>query len=136
MDAGTGVGYHHAYRTTRSTTLALIPVGFADGVPRAVGQPVGGDPVTVSIRGRRHPIVGTVSMDQLVVDVGAGDVRVGDEVVLLGTDVGEPTATEWAAATGTVPHEILTGFGARIARLDPGVASATDIAPARSETLE
>lgn len=109
---GAGVGYGHEFVTTHETTLALIPIGYADGVLRALGGR--GE---VVIAGVRLPIVGTISMDQLVVDVGDTDVRLGDEVVLLGTaTLGEPDAAEWAAIAGTVPHDILTGFGARVER--------------------
>jgi len=116
VGADVGVGYLHSYRTSRPTTLALVPVGYGDGVPRALS--LGG---SVSIGGSRYPIRGSVSMDQLVVEVGAGvssGVSLGDEVVLLGdADRGEPTVAEWAALVGTVPHEILTGFGRRVARV-------------------
>jgi len=110
--ADVGVGYLHSYRTTAPTTLALVPLGYGDGVPRSLS--LGG---SVSIGAGRFPIRGSISMDQLVVEVDA-TVALGDEVVLLGSaDRGEPTAAEWAALVGTVPHEILTGFGRRIARL-------------------
>ena len=111
-DADSAVGYGGGYRTAASTTLALVPVGYADGVPRSLSG-VG----SVSIGGRRHPIAGSISMDQLVVDVGDRDIRPGDEVVLLGSaDAGEPDPREWSVLTGTVPHEILTGIGARVRR--------------------
>jgi alanine racemase len=108
---GTGVGYLHEYRTSRPTTLALVPVGYADGVPRILSH--GG---TLSIGGRRCPIRGAISMDQLVLEVDA-TVALGDEVVLIGDpERGEPSALEWATAAGTVPHDILSGFGARVHR--------------------
>ena len=110
--AGTGVSYNHAYVTDRPTTLVLVPVGYGDGIPRGLSH--GGEAV---IRGIRHPIVGAISMDQLVVDVGDHPVELGDEVVLLGTPAdGEPDAQEWADVTGTIAHEILTGLGGRMAR--------------------
>jgi alanine racemase len=63
------------------------------------------------------PIVGTISMDQLVVDVGEAEVLLGDDVVLLGdASAGEPDPAEWAELAGTLPHDILTGFGARVER--------------------
>jgi len=111
VGAGIGVGYLHSYRTTVPTRLALVPLGYGDGVPRSLS--LGG---FVSIGGRRFAIRGSVSMDQLVVEVD-DTVSLGDEVVLLGaSERGEPTAADWAALVATVPHEILTGFGARIAR--------------------
>ncbi|MCU1414284.1 MAG: alanine racemase [Microbacteriaceae bacterium] len=110
--AGTGVSYNHAYVTDRTTTLVLVPVGYGDGIPRDLSH--GGE---VVIAGKRHPIVGAISMDQLVVDVGETAVSLGDEVVLLGRpDLGEPDAQEWADVTGTIAHEILTGLGGRMAR--------------------
>jgi alanine racemase len=112
VPAGTGVSYNHAYVTDRPTTLVLVPVGYGDGIPRDLSH--GGEAV---IGGVRHPIVGAISMDQLVVDVGDSPVRLGDEVVLLGAPGnGEPDAQEWADVTGTIAHEILTGLGGRMAR--------------------
>jgi alanine racemase len=109
---GTGVSYHHDYTTTGDTTLVLVPLGFADGVPRTASGH--GE---VSIHGTRYPIAGRVAMDQFVVDVGDAPVRIGDEVVLFGPgDDGEPTVIEWACWAGTNPHEILTGIGHRVPR--------------------
>jgi alanine racemase len=112
VTAGTGVSYGHAYVTERETTLVLVPVGYGDGIPRDLSR--GGE---VVIGGARHPVVGAISMDQLIVDVGDAPVRLGDEVVLLGSpDRGEPDAQEWADLTGTIAHEILTRLGGRIGR--------------------
>jgi alanine racemase len=109
---GTGVSYNHAWVADRHSTLVLVPVGYGDGIPRGLSH--GGE---VVIRGIRHPVVGAISMDQLVVDVGDHPVALGDEVVLLGSPAaGEPDAQEWAAVTGTIAHEILTGLGGRMAR--------------------
>ncbi len=109
---GTGVSYNHAYLAVRATTLVLVPVGYGDGIPRGLSR--GGE---VVIGGLRHPVVGAISMDQLVVDVGDHPVALGDEVVLLGSpENGEPDAREWAEVTGTISHEILTGLGGRMAR--------------------
>ena len=109
IPAGTGVGYHHSFVTASDTALALIPVGYGDGVPRALSH--GG---RVVIGGRSFAIRGLVSMDQLVAEVD-GDVRLGDEVVLIGGAPGEPSAAEWASLASTIPHEVLTGFGTRVA---------------------
>ena len=118
VEAGVGVGYLHSYRTTAPTRLALVPLGYGDGIPRSLS--LGG---SVSIGGKRYPIRGSISMDQLVVEIDES-VALGDEVVLLGdADRGEPTAAEWAALVGTVPHEILTGFGRRITRVSRQKAS-------------
>ena len=112
VPAGTGVSYGPDHITDRETTLALVPLGFADGVPRqASGR------AFVAIHGVRCPIVGRVSMDQVVADVGDLHVRPGDFAVMFGpgTD-GEPTAAEWATWAGTNANDILTGIGARLPR--------------------
>ncbi|WP_233604406.1 alanine racemase [Micromonospora sp. HM5-17] len=112
VPAGTGIAYGHDYVAPVATTLALVPVGYADGVPRsAAGR------AEVWIGGRRHPVAGRVTMDQIVVDVGDLPVRTGDEVLLFGRgDRGEPTVVDWARWAGTNPHEIFTGIGARVIR--------------------
>ena len=112
VPAGVGVGYGQKYVTPRPATLGLIPVGYADGVPRSLGG-VG----EIVLGTTRYPIVGAVSMDQFSVDFGDAPVRLGDEVVLLGdAAVGEPDAAEWATIAETLPHEILTGLGGRMQR--------------------
>ncbi len=113
--AGIGVSYGHRYVTRSETTLGLVPLGYADGVPRsAAGLPL------VFARGRRWPIAGTVCMDQLVIDFGNEPVAVGDEVVLFGPgDGGEPTAQEWGEVLGTISYEIATGIGPRVPRSYP-----------------
>ncbi|MDT7784775.1 MAG: alanine racemase [Pseudonocardiales bacterium] len=112
VDAGTGVGYGHQHVTERATTLALLPVGYADGLPRtASGR------AEVFLGGRRRPVVGVISMDQVVVDVEDDPVLPGDEAVVFGPgDDGEPTVGDWARWAGTIPHEIVTGIGARVRR--------------------
>jgi alanine racemase len=107
VPAGQGVSYGHAYTTDRETTLAVIPLGYADGVPR-----IGGNRAAVWIAGRSRPIAGRVCMDQIVVDCGDDPVAPGDVAVLLGpgTD-GEPTADDWAAACDTINYEIVTRMG-------------------------
>ncbi len=112
VPAGTGVGYNHRYVTARETTIVLLPVGYADGVPRLLGGLA-----EVMIGGVRYPMVGAISMDQITVDVGDAPVALGDEVILLGNAaVGEPDAAEWARLASTLSHEILTGLGNRISR--------------------
>jgi alanine racemase len=112
VPGGTGVSYGHRYVTARETTLGLVPLGYADGVPRgAAGLPL------VGARGRRWPIAGTVGMDQFVVDFGDEPVAAGEEVVLFGPgDDGEPTAQEWGEALGTISYDLATGIGARVPR--------------------
>ena len=112
VPAGHGVSYAHRYTTTRETTLALIPLGYADGVPRHLTN-IG----ELAINGRRYRIAGTVCMDQFVVDVGDDPVAAGDEVVLFGSGAGgEPTAEDWAQAIGTINYEIVSRVGARVPR--------------------
>ena len=112
VPAGTGVSYNHRYVTSRETTLGLLPLGYADGVPR------GATNMRLAFaRGRRWPIAGTVCMDQMVIDFGDEPVTVGEEVVLFGPgDQGEPTAQEWGETFGTISYEIVTGIGARVPR--------------------
>lgn len=112
VPAGTGVSYGYDHRTDRDTTLVLVPLGYADGVPRgASGR------LPVSIAGRRFVNVGRIAMDQFVVDVGDTAVSIGDEVVLFGDPtLGVPSATEWADAAGTINYEIVTRLGGRVPR--------------------
>jgi alanine racemase len=109
---GTGVSYGHRYVTARETTLGLVPLGYADGVPRAAaGLPL------VNARNRRWPIAGTVCMDQFVIDFGDEPVAAGEEVVLFGPgDDGEPTAQEWGEALGTISYDLVAAIGARVPR--------------------
>ena len=110
--AGEGVSYGHAYTTDRETTLALVPLGYADGVPRAATN-LG----PVSINGVRGTVSGRVCMDQFVVDVGDLRVAPGDVAVLFGPGAsGEPLAQDWADAVGTIHYEIVTRIGPRVAR--------------------
>jgi alanine racemase len=110
--AGAGVSYGHRYVTTAPTRLALVPLGYADGIPRHVSNTA-----EVLVAGARRPIAGTVCMDQFVVDTHGDPVRTGDEVVLFGPgDRGEPTAQDWAEAAGTISYEIVTRIGPRVPR--------------------
>jgi len=119
VPAGTGVSYGHAYTTDRETGLALVPLGYADGVPRDATN-VG----PLLLGGRRRTISGRVCMDQFVVDVDADRVAVGDEVLLFGPGTrGEPTAQDWADALGTISYEIVSRVGARVPRTYRGVGS-------------
>ncbi|MEU5808013.1 MULTISPECIES: alanine racemase [unclassified Streptomyces] len=114
VPAGHGVSYGHHYVTDDETTLALIPAGYADGIPRHAS---GRGPVSVGGRIRR--VAGRVAMDQFVVDLGPGStVRAGDEAVLFGTgEHGEPTAEDWAQAAQTIAYEIVTRIGGRVPRV-------------------
>lgn len=114
VPAGHGVSYGHTYHTTRETTLAVVPLGYGDGVPRAASN-VG----PVWLAGRVRTIAGRVCMDQIVLDCGDDPVAVGDEAVLFGPrEAGVPTADDWADAVGTINYEIVTRFGGdRVSRV-------------------
>lgn len=111
VPAGAGVSYDYLWRAAADTTLALVPLGYADGVPRQA------DNARVAINGVPYPVVGRIAMDQFLVDVGTAPVAVGDEVVLFGdAATGAPTAAEWGAAAGTINYDIVTRVGARVPR--------------------
>jgi len=112
VPAGHGVSYGHTYHTSAETTLAVIPLGYADGIPRHASN---GGPLLLG--GARRTIAGRVCMDQFVVDVGDDAVSGGDEAILFGPgDRGEPTADDWAEVVGTINYEIVTRIGARVPR--------------------
>jgi alanine racemase len=115
LDAGERVSYGLRYALPERSLVATVPLGYADGVPRRLGE-VGGE---VLVGGARRPIAGTVTMDQILVDCGPGAAVVpGDEVVLLGAQGGERiTADDWAARLGTISYEILCGIGPRVPRV-------------------
>lgn len=120
VPAGVGVSYGHTYFPERETTLLLVPVGYADGVPRAAGNRA---PVLAA--GAHRTIAGRVCMDQFVLDVGDAEVHPGDEVVLWGPgDRGEPTAQDWADAVDTIHYELVTRIGGRFTRRYVGSAGA------------
>ena len=113
VPAGSGVSYGYAYRTRAETTLALVPLGYADGIPRSASSSA-----PVSINGTTYRISGRVAMDQFVVDVGDDAVKVGDRAVLFGDPAnGVPSADEWAEAAGTINYEIVTRIGPRVTRV-------------------
>ncbi len=112
--AGDSVSYGHTWTAQRDTNLALLPIGYADGVFRALGGRL-----DVLINGRRRPGVGRICMDQFVVDLGPGpaDVAEGDEALLFGPGTrGEPTAQDWADLLGTIHYEVVTSPRGRITR--------------------
>lgn len=122
VPAGEGVSYGHEWTTPEETTLALIPAGYADGVPRRLNR---NGRMTVLLGGRLRPVVGRVCMDQVMVDCGPdAGVRVGDRVVLFGPgDGGGPTAQDWADELDTIHYEIATGVhGNRVTRTVVGQA--------------
>ncbi len=112
--AGETVSYGRRYRVDTDTVVATVPIGYADGIPRAWGLRGG----RVLVGGDLRPIVGVVTMDQLMVDLGpTTEVAVGDEVVLIGEQGAHRiTADDLAAATDTIAYEVVTGLGARVAR--------------------
>ncbi|HWH98208.1 MAG TPA: alanine racemase [Pseudolysinimonas sp.] len=113
VPAGTGMSYGFIDRTTRETTLALVPLGYADGVPRSASGRA-----TVAIRGKVYPQVARIAMDQFLVDVGDDPVAVGDRVVLWGDPAtGAPSASDWARAADTIGYEIVTRVGSRVPRV-------------------
>ncbi|MGW4778138.1 alanine racemase [Streptomyces filamentosus] len=113
---GHGVSYGHHYVTGSETTLGLIPVGYADGVPRHAS---GRGPVLVD--GKVRTVAGRVAMDQFVVDLGGDRPEPGTEAVLFGSgERGEPTAEDWAVAADTIAYEIVTRIGARVPRVYVG----------------
>ncbi|GAA2130334.1 alanine racemase [Kitasatospora kazusensis] len=112
VPGGHGVSYGHHYVTPGETTLGLVPVGYADGIPRHAS---GSGPVQVA--GKWRTIAGRVAMDQFVVDLGGDTPEVGEPVLLFGPGGnGEPTAEDWGRACGTLSYEIVTRIGARVPR--------------------
>ena len=117
LPAGQGLSYGHQYVTAQDTTVGLVPIGYADGIPRNATN-VG----PVSVAGTRHTVAGRVCMDQFVVDLGpASTAQAGDAVIVFGAgDGGEPTAQEWAEATQTISYEIISRIGSRVPRVYVG----------------
>jgi alanine racemase len=112
VPAGDAVSYGLTYRLERDATIAIVPVGYADGYPRSLSNRA-----QVLIGGHRHPVAGTVTMDQVLIDCADDDVCAGNEVVLLGNQGDERiTAGELAGLAGTIGYEILCGVGARVPR--------------------
>ncbi|RKT78373.1 alanine racemase [Terracoccus luteus] len=122
LPAGQGVSYGHAYVTPGDTVVGLVPAGYGDGVPRNatnVGPVLVGD--------HRTTVAGRVCMDQFVVDLGPDSTaRAGDVVTLFGGAPGEPTAQQWADATGTISYEIVTRIGPRVPRVVIGSHAGSD----------
>ncbi|KQW17664.1 alanine racemase [Streptomyces sp. Root369] len=113
VPGGHGVSYGHRYVTPGATTLGLVPVGYADGIPRHAS---GAGPVLVD--GKWRTVAGRIAMDQFVVDLGGDEPATGTRAVLFGPgDGGEPTAEDWAQAAGTIAYEIVTRIGTRVPRV-------------------
>jgi alanine racemase len=112
VPAGSGISYGYTYRTDSDSTLVLVPLGYADGVPRHASSTG-----PVSINGRTYRVAGRVAMDQFVVDVGDAEVAVGDRAILFGDpSTGVPSANDWARAADTINYEIVTRIGPRVTR--------------------
>ncbi|MEU0284726.1 alanine racemase [Streptomyces sp. NPDC006147] len=113
VPGGHGVSYGHHYVTPGETTLGLVPLGYADGIPRHASS---AGPVLVE--GKWRTVAGRVAMDQFVVDLGGDEPGPGAEAILFGPgDRGEPTAEDWAQASGTIAYEIVTRIGTRVPRV-------------------
>ncbi|MEU8752446.1 alanine racemase [Streptomyces chartreusis] len=113
VPGGHGVSYGHRYVTPGETTLGLVPLGYADGIPRHAS---GAGPVLVG--GKWRTVAGRIAMDQFVVDLGGDEPEPGAQAVLFGPgDGGEPTAEDWAQAAGTIAYEIVTRIGTRVPRV-------------------
>jgi len=115
VPAGDRISYGLRYRFDSHAVVATVPAGYADGVTRRLSF-AGGE---VLVGGRRYPIAGTVTMDQIMIDCGPdADVAPGDEVVLLGRQGAEEiTAWEWADRVDTIAYEVVCGVGARVPRV-------------------
>ncbi|MDT5299991.1 MAG: alanine racemase [Mycobacterium sp.] len=114
IKAGDGVSYGHTWIADRDTTVALLPIGYGDGVFRSLGGRI-----DVLINGRRRRSVGRICMDQFVVDLGPGpaDVAEGDDAILFGSGAhGEQTAQDWAELLDTINYEVVTSPRGRITR--------------------
>jgi alanine racemase len=112
LRAGEGVSYGYAYRAPADTRVALVTGGYAQGLVRQLGGAV-----DVAIAGERHPIIGRVAMDVCVVEIGAADVRRGDDVLILGDPAREePSLIEWVRASGLQASELITTVGLRAIR--------------------
>ena len=113
MPAGCGISYGHSHVTPQQTRIVTVPIGYGDGYRRSLSNCA-----HVLIRGRRFPIVGTICMDQFMVDVGNAEVHVGDEVVLIGRQGQEEIPlVEIARLCDTIPYEVLCLFNDRLPRI-------------------
>lgn len=109
LNPGDGVSYSFKWIAEKATIVGLIPIGYADGVMRHQAKTG-----SVTFAGKQYPIVGTVCMDQFVVDFGDADVKVGDEVILFGD--GGLSAHAWAQQVDAIGYELVTRLGSRISR--------------------
>lgn len=110
VEALESVGYNRNYKTENLTKIATIPVGYADGIPRSIGNKVG----SVGINGKLYPIVGNVCMDMLMVDVSQSNAKEGDEVCIFN---GNPNLEKFSEYCKTIPYEVLTSISRRVKRV-------------------
>ncbi|MFZ3452587.1 alanine racemase [Arthrobacter sp. 7Tela_A1] len=136
VPAGQGVSYGLHYQTAEPTTLALVPLGYADGIPRiATGGPV-------MVDGEVFPVVGRIAMDQMVIDLGRTGIAgtpasfIGKEAILFGGE-GAPGVEEWAQAAGSINYEIITRISGRVTRsyIDTDAGTAADALEAGSAAV-
>lgn len=110
LESGDSVGYNRRFKTERPSKIATIPVGYADGIPRLVGNKNG----MVGIRGKKFPIVGNVCMDMLMVDITGENINEGEQVLIFN---GNPTLKEFSEYCKTIPYEVLTSVSRRVKRI-------------------
>lgn len=112
VEAHAGVSYGYTYRTSAATTLALVALGYADGVPRLASNRA-----RVLVGAAQHPLVGRIAMDQLVLDVGDAAIELGTDAVLFGDPArGEPSPLDWATWTEREPLALTAGIASRVTR--------------------
>ncbi len=112
IGANEGVSYNHRWHSDKPTTIATIPAGYGDGYTRLLTSKA-----DVLIHSKRYPVRGTICMDQLMVETGDDEVRIGDDVTLISSKQNELNAWEIAAELGTIPYEVLTNITARVPRV-------------------
>lgn len=112
VPAGSGISYGHTVHLERDANVALVPLGYADGVPRAASGRA-----EVYLAGKRRRVLGRICMDQFMVDCGDDAVKPGEPVVLIGAGEQHPDADDWSAWAGTIPNDVLTAIGSRVPRL-------------------
>lgn len=116
VPSGEGLSYGHIYRTRKNTTVVTLPIGYGDGYPRNLSNKE-----DVLIRKKRFRISGRICMDLTLVDVGDFKVKIGDEVILIGSDGKDRISVEELAhRSGTIPYEIVCGIGNRVPRIYKG----------------
>ncbi|GAB1405389.1 bifunctional UDP-N-acetylmuramoyl-tripeptide:D-alanyl-D-alanine ligase/alanine racemase [Lentimicrobium sp.] len=110
ISAGESVGYNRAWKSTRDTVIATVPIGYADGLSRQLSNGIG----SMMVKGQRAPVIGNICMDMTMLDITGIAANEGDEVVVFGK---EPSITELARSIKTIPYEILTGISRRVKRI-------------------